>query len=61
MPADLPDRCSFGDEREAVICGLEQHDAWEATPDALAWLADSRPERKKEAARKRNKRPRRRT
>jgi tetratricopeptide (TPR) repeat protein len=39
MPRDIPDHYGFGDESEAVLYAYGNHDAWNATPGAMQWLA----------------------
>jgi tetratricopeptide (TPR) repeat protein len=40
LPRALPDLVGFGDESEAVEYAAENQEVWQATPGALAWLAD---------------------
>ncbi|MBA2446950.1 MAG: tetratricopeptide repeat protein, partial [Chloroflexi bacterium] len=41
LPQHLPDYIGIGDEPEAIACASEQMEAWQNTPDALAWLERS--------------------
>lgn len=38
LPEILPDVMGIGDEREGIICASQQMEAWQRTPNALAWL-----------------------
>jgi tetratricopeptide (TPR) repeat protein len=40
LPRTLPGLVGFGDESEAVYYAAENQEVWQATPGALAWLAD---------------------
>jgi tetratricopeptide (TPR) repeat protein len=40
LPRALPGLVGFGDESEAIDYAAENQEVWQATPGALAWLAD---------------------
>jgi tetratricopeptide (TPR) repeat protein len=45
-PGPAPDFYHPGDRDEAVVCDLEQGEAWRATPDAIRWLRAQAPSRR---------------
>lgn len=53
MPDELPSRCSFGSEEEAVLAAAELREAWRGTAGAVEWLRAARRSAKKERDRKR--------
>jgi hypothetical protein len=42
-PGPVPTLYEPGSREEAVLCDIEQGEAWEATPDALRWLRAQAP------------------
>ncbi len=53
LPDELPSRCSFGSEEEAVLAAAELGGAWKGTAGAVDWLRAARRSSKKEQQRKR--------